>query len=214
MKNFRVLPLLIQWYLFLKESIIRHTDYFNTEPNIGTPIHGYIIRLEEEGKSKRQIKEIKEGLMGIMAGMGDSVTQTVLAPLTTMAVIYGALTGEYILSIGGTLIMSCAVIFLSLKGYLDGYYYGQLALEERIKFSKNSRMVKLFPVMFIISISIIISKALVFSIRAISVENIRGAALSLLIFYFIFYFLLNKKIKEELLLASVYLLGVVLFIFA
>jgi len=198
----------------LFQSIIRHTDYFNTEPNIGTPIHGYIIRLEEEGKSKRQIKEIKEGLMGIMAGMGDSVTQTVLAPLTTMAVIYGALTGEYILSIGGTLIMSCAVIFLSLKGYLDGYYYGQLALEERIKFSKNSRMVKLFPVMFIISISIIISKALVFSIRAISVENIRGATLSLLIFYFIFYFLLNKKIKEELLLASVYLLGVVLFIFA
>jgi len=197
----------------LIQSIIRHTDYFNTEPNIGTPIHGYIIRLEEEGKSKRQIKEIKEGLMGVMAGMGDSVTQTVLAPLTTMAVIYGALTEEYILSIGGTLIMSFAVIFLSLKGYLDGYYYGKLALEERIKFSKNSRIVKLFPVMFIISISIIISKALILSIGAVSVENIRVATLSLLIFYFIFYFLLNKKIKEELLLASVYLLGIVLFIF-
>ncbi len=198
----------------LFDSILRHTDYFNTEPNIGTPIHGYIIRLEEEDKSSKQIKEVKEGLMGVMAGMGDSVTQTVLAPLTTMAVIYGALTGEYILSIGGALIMAASVIYLSLKGYLDGYYYGQDALEERIKFSKNSRIVKLFPVIFITSISIIISKALLISINSISIENIKGATLSLLIFYFIFYFLLNKKIKEELLLVSVYLLGLILFIFA
>lgn len=198
----------------LFDSILRHTDYFNTEPNIGTPIHGYIIRLEEEGKSPRQIKEVKEGLMGIMAGMGDSVTQTVLAPLTTMAVIYGALTGEYLLSVGGTLIMAVSVVYLSLKGYLDGYYYGEAALEERIKFSKNSRIVKLFPVVFITSISIIISKAMLISISRISVDNIRWAALSLLIFYYIFYFLLNKKIKEELLIISVYLLGLVLFIFA
>src|SRR6056297_2252962 len=195
------------------KSLYRHTNYFNTEPNIGTPIHGYIIRLEEEKRRPREIKEVKEGLMGIMAGRGDSVTQTVLSPLTTMAVIYGALTGEYILAVGGALIMAASVVYLSLKGYLDGYYYGEEALEDRIKFSNKSRIVKFFPVFFIISISTIIAKAQMMSISSLEVSNLKGAALSLLIFYFIFYFLLNKKIKDEVLLISVYLLGFVLMIF-
>jgi len=130
-----------------------------------------------------------------------------------MAVIYGALTGEYILAIGGTLVMASAVVYLSLKGYLDGYYYGEEALEKRIKFSNNSRIVKFFPFFFIISISTIIAKSQVLSVSKLGVSNIKGAALSLLIFYFIFYFLLNKKIKDEILLISVYLIGLVLMIF-
>ncbi len=65
----------------IESTINKYTEFFNTEPNIGTPIHGYIICLEEEkclGNKTVEISYIKKGMMGIAAGLGDSFTQVVL----------------------------------------------------------------------------------------------------------------------------------------
>ena len=68
------------------EAIQRHLGFFNTEPNFGAVIHGITVAMEEEKSdgapiSEEAINSIKVGLMGPLAGLGDTLTQGTIIPL-------------------------------------------------------------------------------------------------------------------------------------
>lgn len=68
------------------ECLQRHMVFFNTEPNFGAIIHGISIAMEEEianGQpiSPESVNSIKTGLMGPLAGLGDTLTQGTIIPL-------------------------------------------------------------------------------------------------------------------------------------
>lgn len=138
----------------VRKAIHSHTEFFNTEPNMGTPIHGYIISLEEERKLKNEsfeegnISYIKKSMMGIAAGLGDSFTQVVLTPLYISMSLMLCLDGSYYLSLLPVALLALNIIFISYKGFMKGYYYGRDSLMERIKAVKNSKIKKYFPFMF------------------------------------------------------------------
>lgn len=68
------------------EALQRHLQFFNTEGIWGSIIHGVTLSLEEqkangEAIESEMITNIKTGLMGPMAGIGDTLTWATLKPL-------------------------------------------------------------------------------------------------------------------------------------
>ncbi len=70
----------------LADALTRHMQFFNTEGIFGAVIHGTTLAMEEQ-KSKGEdipgemITNIKTGLMGAMAGIGDTLTWGTLRPI-------------------------------------------------------------------------------------------------------------------------------------
>jgi len=135
------------------EAIHRHAEFFNTEPNMGTPIHGYIISLEEQNKINNSdensgISYIKKGMMGIAAGLGDSFTQVVLTPLFISMSVMMCLDHSYSLALLPVVFLACSILYISYSGWMKGYYQGKESLLERINIVKNSKVKLYFPYIF------------------------------------------------------------------
>ena len=69
-----------------KEALETYKAFFNTEPQLGTVIVGVTVGLEEakangEGVTGDTINGLRAGLMGPIAGIGDSLVVGVLIPL-------------------------------------------------------------------------------------------------------------------------------------
>lgn len=141
-----------------KDDIVRaihnHTEFFNTEPNMGTPIHGFIIALEENRILKNQsfeeanISYIKKGMMGISAGLGDSFTQVVLTPLFISMSVMLCLDKSYYLSLVPILFLAAYILFISYSGFMNGYFRGREGMLERVKKVKGSKIKLYFPYLF------------------------------------------------------------------
>lgn len=70
----------------LKNAIERHLEFFNTHPYVSAPILGIVLAMEEEksqGKpiSDASIHDVKVGLMGPLAGVGDPVFWFTMRPI-------------------------------------------------------------------------------------------------------------------------------------
>ncbi len=83
-------PLLEHYYKDDKEKRIeimkRHSVFFNTEPATGACIPGIVLALEEERANGADITDefiqnIKVGLMGPFAGIGDALNQSTIPPI-------------------------------------------------------------------------------------------------------------------------------------
>jgi PTS system mannose-specific IID component len=70
----------------IRAALKRHLVFFNTEPNFGNVVHGAVIAMEEQRANGAAIDDdainsVKSGLMGPMAGIGDSITQGMVTPI-------------------------------------------------------------------------------------------------------------------------------------
>ena len=71
----------------ISAALKRHLVFFNTQPDIGGVIHGITIAMEEERAlgadiSDDAINSVKVGLMGPMAGIGDTIQQGIVIPIS------------------------------------------------------------------------------------------------------------------------------------
>ena len=62
----------------MKAALQRHLVFYNTEAVFGSPINGIVIALEEQKANGEPIEDdaitgLKTGLMGPLAGVGDSI---------------------------------------------------------------------------------------------------------------------------------------------
>jgi mannose/fructose/N-acetylgalactosamine-specific phosphotransferase system component IID len=220
--SYSMVPILKKLYLGKKEeredAIRRHFEFFNTEPNIGTAIHGYIIQLEERKLSDRRItdtdiSDTKKGLMGAIAGMGDSTTQTLLAPILILGMIYGVVSDEISFFIISALMMSISVIYLSLKGYFDGFYYGEEGVLRRVKLTKEIKLFRMADKLFVIVLGLVTGEAIFRILSMLQVEKITSGSAGLLVLFVIFNYLIRKGIKIKLIILALYLLNIVFMIF-
>ena len=70
----------------IKAALKRHLVFFNTEPNVGGLIHGAVIAMEEQRANGADIDDdainsVKSGLMGPLAGVGDTISQGTITPI-------------------------------------------------------------------------------------------------------------------------------------
>ena len=69
-----------------KEALVRNIEFYNSEGVMGSMIHGITLSMEEEKAngapiSGSAISSIKTGLMGPVAGVGDTLIHGTLAPI-------------------------------------------------------------------------------------------------------------------------------------
>lgn len=117
------------------DALKRHLSFFNTEPVCGSVIHGITIAMEEQKSNGEPItgegiNAIKSGLMGPLAGIGDTLTQGVITPILLSLCISLTMQGN----IGGPIVFLIAqylIMFtLSYSLWMNGYKYGKIAVEE------------------------------------------------------------------------------------
>lgn len=149
------------------EGIHRHSEFFNTEPNMGTPILGYIISQEEHiainKEENHNISFVKKGMMGIAAGLGDSFTQVVLTPLFISLSVLLCIDGYYLLAVVPVLILGLFILIVSYTGFMKGYYEGKECLIERINIVKKSKLKLYFPYIFSGILGVSIGKLVLFN---------------------------------------------------
>lgn len=146
------------------ESINNHTEFFNTEPNMGTPILGYVISLEEKKSNNLIIDNefdvhyIKKAFMGVVAGSGDSFNQVVLTPLLVSISIMLCLSRMYFISGLSIAFLGILILLISYRGFMEGYYLGKQSFIDRVLLFKNSKLRKSFPYVFSATMGVLSSE--------------------------------------------------------
>ena len=119
----------------IKQALQRHMVFFNTEPQTGVIAHGVTAALEEQRANgapinDEMINSVKAGIMGPMAGIGDSMIPGTLIPILLAIGMSISADGNPFGPI--FYIVSYIVIILSLSYYLFmfGYRYGMNTMRE------------------------------------------------------------------------------------
>ncbi|MGH2592061.1 MAG: PTS system mannose/fructose/sorbose family transporter subunit IID [Anaerolineae bacterium] len=116
----------------VKAALKRHLVFFNTEPDTGGVIHGMTIALEEQRAmgntdiDDEAITNVKTGLMGPFAGLGDTLKQGIWFSVWQSIGIGLALGGAGLL--GPLVYLVAAVFYTWVFGwwvYYQGYVQGQ-----------------------------------------------------------------------------------------
>lgn len=135
------LPLADKYYKNNPEAyrrlLVRHSVFYNTEPQTGQLVNGIVASIEEEMGMGKDIDEnlpvsIKASLMGPLAGIGDSIMQGILIP-TLLSIAMGLAVGGnplgpifYILAYGT---IATLITYISFK---SGYKLGVSAIDKII----------------------------------------------------------------------------------
>lgn len=127
-----------------QEMLKRHASFYNTEPQLGAIVNGMALGLEEkrangEPIDGETINTLKVGLMGPVAGIGDSMIPGMLVPILLsigMALAAGG-------SILGPLFYCVAWLAIVVPGswflFLKGYRMGSTSVEMLVS-SKSTRL--------------------------------------------------------------------------
>lgn len=224
-----------------KAAISRHSSFYNTEPQIGVVVNGIVAGLEESRANGNDVDEsmingLKIGLMGPLAGIGDSMIPGLLIPIL-LSIGMGLSAGGSILGpIFYILTYNLVIIFgtryLFFKGYTLGtdsvkYLVGETSTKLRESFS----IIGLFVIGGVAASFVNLTTKLQYSYEAldiegnvitnvINVQNILDGVfpklLTLVIVLFT-WFLMSKKnmspLKTMLILLVVSVVGVALGIF-
>ncbi|MGD0862129.1 MAG: PTS system mannose/fructose/sorbose family transporter subunit IID [Candidatus Limnocylindrales bacterium] len=126
----------------IKAALKRHLVFFNTEPQWGAVIPGVVLAMEEERANGADIDDdainsVKTGLMGPLAGIGDTLDQGTITPIllalgigiagvtvTGGQAVIGA-TGNPLGAILYIILESAIIIAVSYFLFTQGYYRGR-----------------------------------------------------------------------------------------
>lgn len=121
----------------LKDAMKRHTSMFNTNCDWGSIIHGITISLEEQRAlghedeiTPEMIQSLKIGLMGPLAGIGDSVDQGIVATIPLAIFVPMAQQGSCLAAFIPGLIYIAWSYFWSWTLFNKGYTLGKNSVLE------------------------------------------------------------------------------------
>ncbi|API89826.1 MULTISPECIES: PTS system mannose/fructose/sorbose family transporter subunit IID [Marinilactibacillus] len=115
----------------LQQAMRRHARMFNTNADWGSVIHGIIISLEEQRASgnkdvsEEMMESLKIGLMGPLAGIGDSVDQGIVMTIPLAIFVPMALNGSIVAAFVPSLIYMAWAYGFSWFLFNRGYNLGK-----------------------------------------------------------------------------------------
>lgn len=120
----------------MEAALKRHMVFFNTEPQTGVIAHGVTISLEEQRAQGAPIDDdminsVKAGIMGPMAGIGDSMIPGTLIPIL-LAIGMGISqdTGSPLGPIFYIVAYTLIILLVSHWLFMFGYRYGMSSMRE------------------------------------------------------------------------------------
>ena len=117
------------------EAMKRHMVFFNTENNWGAFIPGIVCSMEEDranGKpvSDELINGVKIGLMGPLAGIGDTVTQGLVKVVLLAITVNMALAGNSFAPILFIILHTAYILGIGYFTFYQGYRVGKNVLDK------------------------------------------------------------------------------------
>lgn len=118
-----------------KNALRRHMVFFNTEPQTGVIAHGVTIALEEQRANGAPIDDdminsVKAGIMGPMAGIGDSLIPGTLIPILLAIGISLSTNGSPVGAIFYIIAYPIIILAISYYLFMFGYRYGMTSMRE------------------------------------------------------------------------------------
>jgi PTS system mannose-specific IID component len=138
----------------ISAALKRHLVFFNTQPDVGGMIHGIVIAMEEERAAGADISDdainaVKTGLMGPLAGIGDTLQQGILIPIALSIGMSIALGGNIATATTGSVLGPLIFIVLTAIGiwgggwflWWQGYSQGRTAVTSILKSGALNRVI-------------------------------------------------------------------------
>ena len=136
----------------IRAALKRHLVFFNTEPNFGNVVHGTVIAMEEQRANGAAIDDdainsVKSGLMGPMAGIGDTLSQSTITPILLalgIGIAGGNASGSVVPTLSGvtgnplgpiiyTVLVSIVIVAIGYTAWMQGYSRGRSFVTEILK---------------------------------------------------------------------------------
>jgi mannose PTS system EIID component len=214
-------------------ALKRHLVFFNTQPDIGGIIHGITIAMEEERAAGADISDeaingVKVGLMGPMAGIGDTIQQGIVIPLSLaigMSIATGGQVGTATRgNILGPLVFTVLVMSFTwgVGWWLwnTGYKQGQSAVTNILASNALNKLITGAGVLgnFIIgalAVSFVkMSTPIVFGIGGTNfkvqeiIDSFMPNLLPLLLVLFVWWLLTKKQVSPTLIMVVIIVVGI------
>ena len=209
-----------------KEALVRHMAYYNTENTFGAIVPGICCSLEEarangENVDVDAISNLKTALMGPIAGIGDTVTQSLVKVILLGICVDMANNGNPFGPILFVLGFSAYAILVSKLCFDQGYKYGKQSVVKLLSGNLVKTITECLGVVgmtvlgALVAKNIGVSSKLVFNIGSmtITVQNLLDAIMPKMLnvaLFFIVYSLLAKGKKATTVMLYMILSAVVL----
>jgi PTS system mannose-specific IID component len=138
----------------ISAALKRHLVFFNTQPDFGSVIHGVVIAMEEERAAGADISDdainsVKTGLMGPLAGIGDTIQQGIVIPIGLSIAMSISLGGNIGTATRGNILgpifylVFMAAFIWSLGWFLwwQGYRQGRTAVTNILRSGTLNRVI-------------------------------------------------------------------------
>lgn len=135
-----------------QKFMMRHMSFYNTEPHFGGIINGMVIAMEEERANGAQITDeainsVKTGLMGPMAGIGDTLWQGTLQPIILAVGISVAAGGNIMGAATFAALMAVIMLPIAYFMYMRGYKTGKNGVEAILSGGKMKQLIAAASIM-------------------------------------------------------------------
>ncbi len=107
-----------------KKSMLSNLEFYNTNPQLVPFVSSVQLAMEEGGVEQDQIQDMKMALMGPLAGIGDSISQFLLAPLLSTIFASMAAAGNNLAPVFFFITINVILLVLKLSMGKAGYKVG------------------------------------------------------------------------------------------
>jgi PTS system mannose-specific IID component len=217
----------------ISAALQRHLVFFNTQPDVGGVIHGAVIAMEEERAAGADISDdaingVKTGLMGPMAGIGDTLQQGILIPIALALGISIAVGGDLGGVTRGNILGPIVYFVLVAAGiwlggwflFWQGYQQGRTAVTNILRTGTLNRVIVgagvlgnfIMGALVVSFVSLSTPVALLiggttFEVQAV-LNSIMPNLLPLLLVLLIWWLLAKKNVSPTLIMVVVIVVGV------
>lgn len=210
----------------ISKALKRYLVFFNTEPSfIGTIIHGICASMEEQRANGANITDedtnaLRTGLMGPMAGIGDTVSQGLVYPILAGIACSLALQGNVMGPIFFEIAYKVIMLTMGYNMYMLGYRRGKSVILEILKTGTLSKLTDAFSIIGLMVVGAMTSQRvnvvvpLSFKVGQVSlnIQKILDSLLPGLVplaITLIVWQLIRKKVKPIYVILLLFVLGIV-----
>lgn len=208
----------------LSAALKRHLMFFNTQATWGSIIHGTVIALEEQKASGQDIPDeaitgLKTGLMGPMAGIGDTIDWCTLDPILLVLFIPLASTGNWLGAVLPLVLFTIPTVIISYYLWHLGYRVGRNSITNLLGSGKVKSLISGASVLGLFMMGSIsgsyvkittpleiVTSTQTFAVQELIFDGLFPGFLSLLAILGVYFYL--QKVGPKYTRAMLYLVGI------
>lgn len=209
------------------QELKKYFVFYNTEPSfIGTMIPGVAAAMEEqrangaEDITDETINSLQTGLMGPIAGIGDTVSQGIVYPILAGIACSLAIDGSYVGPIFFEIAYKICLIGFGWNMYRLGYQKGKSFILTMLREGTIARLTEIFSMVGLMVVGCMTASRV--NIEIPMILNIKGVKLGIqeqvidalmpglvpLAITMLVYWLVRKKVNINLIILIIFVLGI------